>query len=95
MTKTTERNVETAFFKSWIITYGIENDLLPDNSPQFVGKLFAAVCLFLGLKQLTKTAYHPQTNLQTEKYNKTIVPRLQNYVAEHQSDWDEYINALK
>ncbi|CDF39905.1 unnamed protein product [Chondrus crispus] len=40
------------------------------------------------------TAYHPQTNGQTERFNRTLVQRLRHYVAEHQRDWDEYIQPL-
>lgn len=36
-----------------------------------------------GLKHLTSTAYHPQTNRQVKSYYKTIFTRLQLYVAQH------------
>lgn len=36
----------------------------------------------------------PQTNGQTERYNKTIVERLLHYVAEHQGCWYLYVPPL-
>lgn len=94
LTKTTANHVATAFLENWVISYEIPNYLLTDNGLQFVAKFFAAICLYMGLNQVTTTAYHPQTNGQTERYNKTIVARLRHYVAEHQSDWDVYVQPL-
>ena len=48
----------------------------------------------MGIKHLTTTAYHPATNGQTERYNKTIVSRLRHYVNENQADWDDYLQPL-
>lgn len=49
---------------------------------------------FPRLKAIDDTAYHPQNNGQTERYNKTVVARLRHCVAEEQSDWEEYIHPL-
>ena len=46
------------------------------------------------MRHYLTTAYHPQTNGQTERFNRTLVQRLRNYVEEHQRDWDEYIQPL-
>lgn len=44
-------------------------------------------------KKLSTTPYHPETNGLTERFNKTICQILSTYSDEHQSNWDEYINA--
>lgn len=79
---------------SWIIPYGIPSSLLSDNGSQLTRKLFAALCDFLGTDLRTTTAYHPQTNGQMERYNKTIIARLRHYVSEHKSDWDKFVQPL-
>jgi len=94
LSKTTAPHVAQAFVDHWVMPYGIPASVLSDNGPQFVSKFMGAVCGILGVKQLTTTAYHPQTNGQTERYNKTIVARLRHYVAENQADWDEYVQPL-
>ena len=48
----------------------------------------------LGLKHYLTTAYHPQTNRQVERLNKTIAARLRHYTEEHQRDWDVYVQPL-
>jgi Chromo (CHRromatin Organisation MOdifier) domain len=40
------------------------------------------------------TAYHPQTNGQVERYNRTILASLRGYVAARQDDWDAYTSAV-
>ena len=40
------------------------------------------------------STYHPQTNGQVERYIRTILAMLRNYVNEHQDDWDRYATAL-
>ena len=92
--KTTATTVATIFVDHWVIPYGIPNYVLTDNGPQFVAKFFASVCLALGVKHVTTTAYHPRTNGQTERFNRTIVTRLRHYVGEHQDDWDLYVQLL-
>ena len=80
-----------AFLNNWIYPYGAPLYLLTDNGSNLAAKFFEAVCYFLGVKHLFTTAYHPQTNGQVERYNKTLVGRLAHYVEEHQRDWDEFV----
>lgn len=34
------------------------------------------------------TTYHPQSNVQVESHNRTIILAFQTYVADHTRDWD-------
>ena len=83
-----------AFCESSVSKYGVPKTLLSDNGPQFSSRLFQCVCDILGVTNLFTSAYHPQTNGQTERYNRTIVSMLRNYVNEHQNDWDKYATSL-
>ncbi|CAN8069116.1 unnamed protein product [Agarophyton chilense] len=53
-------------------------------------KLFPAA----GMKNVTTTAYHPQSNDQAQRFNRTLLDPLAHYVSEHQLDWDEYVEPL-
>lgn len=94
MYEETDSHVADVFLKDWVIPNAIPSYLLIYSGPQFVPKFFASVCAYLGVKQLTTTAYNLQTNGQTERYNKTVVDTLWNYVAEHEYDWDEFVHYL-
>ena len=40
------------------------------------------------------SASHPETNGQTERYNRTILSRLRKFVKEHSNTWDNYVDVL-
>lgn len=94
MKMTTAVKVAEQFVEQWIIPYGAPDYLLSDNGPQFVAKFFEAICTCLTIKHLTTTAYHPETNGQVERFNRTLVTRIRHYVAEHQKDWDTFVPML-
>ena len=91
---TTAYTVATTFCDAWVFKYGVPRSLLSDNGPQFNAKFFQSVCRVLGITNLYTSAYHPQTNGQVERYNRTIASMLCNYVNEHQDDWDVYLGPL-
>ena len=83
-----------AFAEHYILKYGPPKTLISDNGKQFASKFFQAVCSIRGLSNIFKSTYHPQTNVQVDRYNRTILAMLRNYVNEHQDDWDRYATAL-
>ena len=48
----------------------------------------------LGISTNCATPYHPQTNGQVERFNKTLVRQLRHYVSEHVSSWARYVSLL-
>lgn len=92
--KITAHHVAHAFFKHWILPYGVPLLVLSDNGSQFAAKFFQAVCAVLGMKQLFTSTYHPQTNGQIERFNRVILERLLHYVNARQDDWDEHLGPI-
>jgi transposase InsO family protein len=86
--------VAKAFCEHWVFVYGTPRYALTDNGAQFAAKFFLEVCRELGIAKVFTTAYHPQTNGQFERYNRTIVNALQGYVSELKNDWDEFTSAI-
>ena len=86
--------VAVAFCESWVFKYGIPRTFLSDNGPQINAKFFHSTCRVLGITNLYTSAYHPQTNRQHERYNRTITSMVRNYAGEHQDDWDVYVGPL-
>jgi transposase InsO family protein len=81
--------VANIFFYESYCAYGAPVILLTDNGTQFVSKFFQTVCRLLGVKQVLITAYHPQTNGQCERFNRTILSTLSHYISDDQDNWDE------
>ena len=86
--------VAIAFVEASIFKYGQPKTLISDNGKQFAAKFFQAVYSLLGLSNIFTSTYHPQTNGEVERYNRTILAILWNYVNAHQDDWDRYATAL-
>lgn len=86
--------VASAFLDTWVASYGPPETLLTDNGPQLASTYFRGVCGLLGIKHVTSTTYHPQTQGQVERFNRTIVAQLRTYVEDHQDHWDELVSVL-
>jgi transposase InsO family protein len=94
MRTTTALAVAKAFCDHWGFAYGPPRFLISDNGTHFTAKLFVEVCRELGISKIFTTAYHPQTNGQVERFNRTILNALRTYVAKSQLYWDEYTSAI-
>lgn len=77
-----------------VFKYGIRITVISEIRRQFSLKFFQQVCQMLVRTNAFTTTYHQQTNGQTEIYNRKILEMLCCYVADHQRDWDTYVQAL-
>ena len=90
----TSLSVAKAFCQCWIFNYGIPKTVLTDNGSQFTAGFFRTVCRILGIHKVFTTEYHPQTNGQAERYNRTLLAALRNFVSDSQRDWDEWLGPV-
>jgi transposase InsO family protein len=68
--------------------HGLPENFVSDRDPRFTSNFFSAICKHLGIKQAMSTAFHPQTDGQTERANRTLEEMLRHYVGPSQDDWD-------
>jgi len=52
--------------------HGIPRKILSNRGPQFISKFMEELTKALGMKRQLSTAYHPQTDGQTERINQEI-----------------------
>ncbi len=90
----TAEKVAQAFCEDWVFTYGAPKTLLTDNGPKLTSKLFLEACRIVGVVNDFTSTYHPQTNGQTERLNRTLASILRHYLAEDQASWDRYHPSL-
>jgi len=83
-----------SFLDYWVAKYGPSATVLSDNGPQFSSTFFQGVCSLLGISNRYSMTYHPQTNGQVERYDRTIVGQLRTYVEDHKDRWDELLSML-
>ena len=75
--------------------YEIPKMILSDCGPQFASKFMEDLTRVLGTKRKLSTAYHPQTNGQTERINQEIGTFLWHYVNYQQDNWTEWLAAAE
>jgi len=68
--------------------HGLPENFVSDRDPRFTSEFFTAICQHLGIKQAMSTAFHPETDGQTERTNRTLEEMLRHYVSPSQDDWD-------
>jgi len=78
--------------------HGVPEDLTTGRGPEFTNKLIAAMCEIIargGTKHRKSTAYHPQTDGQTERMNRVLEDMLRHYVSPRQDNWDDLLAPLE
>jgi len=68
--------------------------IVSDRGPQFVSDFWNEFCRILGIKMKLSTAFHPQTDGQTEIMNQYIDQRLRPFVNYYQNNWSELLPML-
>ena len=75
--------------------HGVPDSILSDRDPRFTAHFWRSLWEQLGTTLTMSTAYHPQTDGQTERANRTLEEMLRNYVNWRQTDWDIYLPTLE
>ena len=71
---------------------GLPKKVISDRGPQFVSNFMKELCLQLGIERNPSTAYHPQTDGQTEHVNQELEQYLRLYISHRQDDWAEWLS---
>jgi hypothetical protein len=67
--------------------FGFPDGIVSDRDPRFTSEFWSEVCFYAKVKRRLSTAFHPQTDGQTERQNQTIQEYLRAFCSEHQSEW--------
>ena len=71
--------------------HGLSNSIVSDRGSLFTSKFWSSICYFLGIKLRLLTAFHPQTDGQTERQNSTMEEYLRAFVNFKQNDWARFL----
>jgi hypothetical protein len=67
--------------------HGLPRTITSDRGPQFVAEFWKHLNKRLSIESLLSTAFHPETNGQTERINAMLEQYLRAYVTYLQDDW--------
>ena len=87
----TAEDLAYVFFRNIYANHGLPNEIISDRGSTFMSKFWQSLMARIGLKHKASTAYHPQTDGQTERINQIVETYLRCYVNFDQNDWVEYL----
>ena len=83
------------FMREVVRLHGVPESILSDRDPRFTSHFWRALWSQLGTTLTMSTAYHPQTDGQTERANRTLEEMLRARINFAQDDWDEHLAAAE
>ncbi|KAI5115483.1 hypothetical protein M0805_008817 [Coniferiporia weirii] len=75
--------------------FGLPKHIISDRGPQFASQVFQTLCTRLGIKSKLSTAYHPQTDGQTERTNQEVEAYLCIYCGTSPHSWADSLTNLE
>ncbi|KAI5115710.1 hypothetical protein M0805_006204 [Coniferiporia weirii] len=75
--------------------FGLPKCIISDRGPQFASQVFQTLCTRLGIKSKLSTAYHPQTDGQTERTNQEVEAYLRIYCGTSPHSWADSLTDLE
>jgi len=83
------------FLDSVVKLHGMPERIISDRDPRFTAHFWKAFWAGLGTTLSMSTAYHPQTDGQTENANRTLEIMLRSVVNFEQDDWEDHLAAAE
>ena len=89
--KTTAEGLAKLFRDNVWKLHGLPESVISDRGLQFAAELTKELNKMLGIETKLSTAYHPQTDGQTERTNQELEQYLRMYVNHRQNNWSEWL----
>ena len=71
--------------------HGLPRTIVSDRGTQFTSRLWQRICQRLGISTKLSTAFHPETDGQSENSNQILEQYLRSYVNYLQDDWVNWL----
>ena len=92
MTTIDAQGLATLFIDNIFRLHGLPESIVSDRGLQFTADFWRYLCAPLGIRTRLSTAFHPQTDGQTERINASIEEYLRAHVNYLQDDWVQYLS---
>ena len=89
--------VDTAklFVDSVVRAHGLPRVIVSDRDTRFTSHFWREVHRVMGTNLAMSSGFHPQTDGQTERANRSIEEMLRAFVGRRQNDWDERLGMVE
>ena len=79
---------------NFICHYGFPEKFISDQGRNFESQLIADLCKLAKVKKIRTSPYHPMTNGQCERFNRTLCDMLVTLETEEKADWKAFLHTL-
>ena len=94
--KTIDANgIAQLFFDHVFKHFGLHDTLISDRGPQFASAFARELARLLKYDVRLSTAYHPQTNRQTERTNQEVKTYLRIFCANNPHQWSKFLTSAE
>jgi len=76
-------------YDGFFAEFGLPRQLHSDLGKNFESKLFYELCLIAGINKSHTTAFHPQSDGQTERMNRTLLQMLKTTADDNPATWPQ------
>jgi hypothetical protein len=77
------------------VRFSMPTSVVSDRDPRLTRNFWRAFVKLLGTELAMSTAYHPQSDGQTERMNRTMEDMLRGFVGPRQRDWCRYLRMVE
>jgi len=72
----------SAMYNGFFARFGMTRQLHSDQGKNFESKLIHELCLLAGIEK-SKTSFHPKSDGQAERFNRTLLQMLRTTATDH------------
>ncbi|XP_018424228.1 PREDICTED: dynein beta chain, flagellar outer arm-like [Nanorana parkeri] len=87
----TSKETAQTFITQILKLHGLPSRIISDRGSQFISRFWKTLCDTLQIDHRMSTAYHPQTNGQTERVNQSLEQYLRCYCTHLHDDWSQVL----
>ena len=94
-TTTTAEQFARIYLEHVVKHHGFQKDIISDRDPRWQSEFWKELSKDFEMKLRFSSAFHPQTDGQTERTNRTLEEMLRHYVSPNHSDWDKHLPMIE
>ena len=80
-----------AFLKNVWKLHGLPDEIVSDRDTKWTSEFWKNLCEIMRIKGNLSTAFHPQSDGQTERLNQTLEQYLRTFINYDQDDWNQLL----
>ena len=90
----TSETTAVKLVEEFVARFGAPLEIHTDQGRNFQRDMFRAVCKLRGVTQTRTTPYHPASNGQVERFNRSLLQMIRCYTEKDRNIWDEQLSLL-